>query len=140
MDWLIYKSEGPDGRSIASNVGIIMPGVTREFGHTHKSAERLLSALEHLQARGSLLSLIPNRAQRLELLRAMSRHGLVQWDRALRKYALTPLGKQCLGEYQAAANARVHGATGTSGSSNTAPGGNTHDRHGLRELSHFAHY
>jgi hypothetical protein len=84
-----------------------MPGVTREIGRTHKSAEPLLSALEYLQAQGSLLSLVPDRAQRLGLMRAMSRNGLVHWDRALSKYALTPLGKQCLSEYQAAANAPV---------------------------------
>ena len=92
--WIGYsKREGPDGRSIASNVRIIMPGVTREIGRTHKSAEPLLSALEHLQARGSLLSLVPDRAQRLGLIRAMSRHGLVQWERTLCKYALTALGQ-----------------------------------------------
>ena len=87
-----------------------MPGVMREIGHTHKPAEPLLSALEHLQAQGSLLSLVLHRPQRLELIRAMSRQGLVHWDRTLSEYALTPLGQQCLSEYQGAANARVRGA------------------------------
>jgi hypothetical protein len=90
-----------------------MPGVMRDNRFTQISAEPLLAALEHLQASGSLLSLVPDRAKRLGLTRAMSKQGLIQWDGALHKYALTSLGQRCLTERQGAAH--VAGNTALNG-------------------------
>jgi hypothetical protein len=60
------------------------------------SAEPLLTALEHIEKRGSLLSLLPDRGQRLGLMKALAQQKLVSWNAGAVKYELTGLGQQCL--------------------------------------------
>jgi hypothetical protein len=68
-------------------------------GHSHKPAEPLLAALEHIQATGGLAHWVPDRAERVALMAAMMNDRLVEWDRTVGRYALTPRGRQCLSDY-----------------------------------------
>jgi hypothetical protein len=77
-----------------------MPAAIREKRETQDPAEPFSAALEHIEKRGSLLSFAPDRAQRLELMKAMSKKGLVAWNATARKYELTTTGGECLAEHR----------------------------------------
>jgi hypothetical protein len=68
----------------------------RERDNSQTTLERILVALEHIEARGSLLSLAPDHAQRVRLMKRMTEFKLVAWNAAAKKYELTPFGCQCL--------------------------------------------
>jgi hypothetical protein len=70
----------------------------RETEDAEVSAEPLLTALEHIEKRGSLLSLMDDRRQRLALMTALTPQKLVCWNAPAAKYELTDLGRQCLAE------------------------------------------
>jgi hypothetical protein len=57
-------------------------------------------ALEHIEARGSLLLFAPDHAQRVRLMKVMTEIELVAWDATAKKYELTPHGRQRLAEYR----------------------------------------
>jgi hypothetical protein len=73
---------------------------TREKRDTQTPVEPLFVALEHIEARGSLLLFAPDHAQRVRLMKAMTEIELVAWNATLKKYELTPFGRQRLAEYR----------------------------------------
>jgi hypothetical protein len=77
-----------------------MSGAVREKTYTDEPTEPLFAALEHIEKRGSLLWLVPDRAQRLGLMKALTKQKLVAWNPTAAKYELTTLGAQCLAEYR----------------------------------------
>jgi len=77
---------------------VLMADARREVRNAQAAAEPLLSALAHIEKRGSLLSLVPDRVQRLGLMKALTQHKLVSWNAGAVKYELTGLGHQCLAE------------------------------------------
>jgi hypothetical protein len=74
--------------------------VIRERRDTETSVEPILVALEHIDARGSLLLFAPDHAQRVRLMKAMTEIKLVVWNAMAKKYELTPFGRQRLAEYR----------------------------------------
>jgi siderophore synthetase component len=66
-------------------------------------------ALEHIEARGSLLLFAPDHAQRVQLMKVMAEIELVAWNAMAKKYELTPLGRQRLAEYRGTTHAQVAG-------------------------------
>ena len=68
----------------------------RERGDSQTTLELILVALEHIEARGSLLSLAPDHAWRVRLMKLMTEFKLVAWNAVAKKYDLTPFGCQCL--------------------------------------------
>jgi hypothetical protein len=64
------------------------------------AVEPLLTALDHIEKQGSLLRFTPDRAQRLGLMIAMTKKGLVAWNATAVRYELTALGDDCLAEYR----------------------------------------
>jgi hypothetical protein len=60
-----------------------------------KLAEPLLTALEHIEERGSLLGLVSDRAERLSLMKALADQEFVAWNAKAAKYELTSWGRQC---------------------------------------------
>ncbi len=75
-------------------------GAILEKRDSEDPVEPLFAALEHIAKQGSLLRLAPDRAQRLGLMMAMTKQGLVAWNAAASKYELTSLGGERLAEYQ----------------------------------------
>jgi hypothetical protein len=71
-------------------------GAIRETTDTQTSLEPVLVALEHIEARGSLLSFTHDHAQRVRLMKVMTEIELVAWNAVAKKYELTPFGCQCL--------------------------------------------
>jgi hypothetical protein len=69
--------------------------VLRENKNAQKLAEPILVALEHIESRGSLLSLVSDRAQRLSLMKALTDQNLVVWNAKAAKYQLTSWARQC---------------------------------------------
>ena len=67
----------------------LMADVHRDAGNAQASAEPLLTALVHIEKRGSLLSLVPDRRQRLEWMGALTKQGFVRWNVQDAKYELT---------------------------------------------------
>jgi hypothetical protein len=66
----------------------LMADVRRDAGNAQASAEPLSTALEHIEKRGSLLSLVPDRGQRLEWMGALTKQDA--------KYELTSLAANTL--------------------------------------------
>ena len=60
------------------------------------SLEPILVALEHIEARGSLLSFAHDHARRVRLMKVMTEIALVTWNAVTKKYQLTQFGCQCL--------------------------------------------
>jgi hypothetical protein len=73
-------------------------GATRKT--TQDAVEPLLAALDHIEKQGSLLRLTPDRAQRLGLMMAMTKKGLVAWNATAVRYELTALGDECLAQHR----------------------------------------
>jgi hypothetical protein len=73
-----------------------MPDARREEKDPQKPADPLMAALDHIEKRGSLLWLVPERAQRLGWMKELTKQKLVAWNAAAAKYELTTLGGQCL--------------------------------------------
>jgi hypothetical protein len=67
----------------------LMADVHPDAGNAQASAEPLLTALVHIEKRGSLLSLVPDRRQRLEWMGALTKQGFVRWNVQDAKYELT---------------------------------------------------
>ena len=65
----------------------LMADVRRDAGNAQASAEPLSTALEHIEKRGSLLSLVPDRGQRLEWMGALTKQDAkyVTADRSAKK-------------------------------------------------------
>jgi hypothetical protein len=61
-----------------------------------KLVKPLLAALEHIERQGNLLSLVPDRGERLGLMKALCKETLVAWNATAARYQLTSLGSQCL--------------------------------------------
>jgi hypothetical protein len=72
----------------------------REKRDKQPLAEPLFVALEHIEAQGSLLLFAPDHAQRVRLMKAMTEIELVVWNPVVKKYELTPFGRQRLAEYR----------------------------------------
>jgi hypothetical protein len=68
---------------------------------THKLAAPLITALEHIETQGSLISLVTDRTQRVGLMKELTAQKLVAWDPRSGKYELTRLGRQSLAEQRA---------------------------------------
>jgi hypothetical protein len=62
------------------------------------SAPAVSEALLHIAQAGNLLSFVPDRAQRLKLMKALTDHGLTAWNKAAAKYELTTFGRRCLAD------------------------------------------
>jgi hypothetical protein len=77
-----------------------------------QSIEPLFGALDQIGERGSLLWFLPDRTQRLGMMNALGKQGLVAWNQALGRYELTEAGRQCLDGYRRLAekHARAAGA------------------------------
>jgi hypothetical protein len=69
-----------------------MADARQEARNAQVFAEPLLTVLEHIEKQGSLLSLVPDRVQRLGLMKALTQQKLVSWNAAAVKYELTSLG------------------------------------------------
>ena len=67
---------------------------------TQDAVEPLLAALDHIEKQGSLLQFTPDRAQRLGLMMAMTKKGLVAWNATAVRYELTALGDECLAQHR----------------------------------------
>jgi hypothetical protein len=52
------------------------------------------SALQHIDIHGSLVRHSPDRAERLVLMKALSKQGFVAWNKKLGKYHLTAFGRK----------------------------------------------
>ena len=80
----------------------IMPtsDAMRETTDTQATLEPILVALEHIEARGSLLSFTHDHAQRVRLMKVMTEIELVAWNAVAKKYELTPFGCQCLAAHR----------------------------------------
>lgn len=74
------------------------------------AVEPLFGALDHIAERGSLLWLVPDRAQRLGLMNAIGKQGLVAWNRARGKYELTQAGRLRLADYRRLTQRQVSAA------------------------------
>lgn len=61
--------------------------------------EAVPTALEYLSDHGHLLGFAPDRDQRLSLMRFLVTSGLAIWNQVLRKYELTPQGRDSLANY-----------------------------------------
>jgi hypothetical protein len=85
-------------RAFYHGAGMSMSGAVLETERLPFS-EPLVSALEHIEKRGSLLSLAPDRSQRLGLMKALTEHSLVCWSVPSGKYELTSVGRQYLAQY-----------------------------------------
>jgi hypothetical protein len=72
----------------------------RETRDTQTSLEPILLALEHIEARGSLLAFTHDHSQRVRLMKVMTEIELVAWNAVSKKYELTPFGCQCLAEHR----------------------------------------
>ena len=73
------------------------PDVMRE---PRDSLEPILVALEHIEARGSLLAFTHDHSQRVRLMKVMTEIELVAWNVVSKKYELTAFGCQCLAEHR----------------------------------------
>ena len=62
--------------------------------------EPLLVALEHIKTRGNLLLLASNHAHRVRIMKSMTELDLAEWNAVIKKYELTPYGRQCLTDYR----------------------------------------
>ena len=60
----------------------------------------LVAALEHIAVKGNLLLFAPDRAHRMEIMKAMTELELVAWNVAIKKYEMTWRGRQCLAQYR----------------------------------------
>jgi hypothetical protein len=72
----------------------------RETRDPQTSLEPILLALEHIEARGSLLAFAHDHSQRVRLMKVMTEIELVAWNAVSKKYELTPFGCQCLAEHR----------------------------------------
>jgi hypothetical protein len=72
----------------------------RETRDTQPSLEPILLALEHIEARGSLLAFTHDHSQRVRLMKVMTEIELVAWNTVSKKYELTAFGCQCLAEHR----------------------------------------
>jgi hypothetical protein len=70
----------------------------RQRRDAQTSLAPILSALEHIEARGSLLAFTHNHSQRVRLMKVMTEIDLVAWNAVSKKNELTPFGCQCLAE------------------------------------------
>ena len=71
--------------------------VMRETKDSAKTPTPAVSdALLHIVQAGHLLSLVSDRAQRVQLMKAMTDQGLAVWNKAAAKYELTAFGQRCL--------------------------------------------
>ena len=61
--------------------------------------EAIPTALEYIDEHGSLVRFVPDRPQRLALMKAMAGQALVVWNKTAAKYELTALGRASLAEY-----------------------------------------
>jgi hypothetical protein len=77
-----------------------------------ESTELLVGALDHIEARGHLLQLVPDRAKRLKLMNALGQQGFVAWNSTLGKYELTKSGRQRLVASRQPAAKEVRAASG----------------------------
>jgi hypothetical protein len=57
---------------------MMMADVIRQTKDAQAFTEPLLTALEHIEKRGSLLSLVPDRRQRLGLMKALTQQKLMK--------------------------------------------------------------
>ena len=73
----------------------------REATSMPETAEPLLPALAQIKTQGSLLALVPDRVERVGLMKTMSDNRLVTWNAVTGSYKLTPFGEQRLAEYRA---------------------------------------
>ena len=62
--------------------------------------EILAGVLQQIEEHGSLLRFAPQRAVRLELMKALSKRGLVAWNKEAGRYQLTTLGYDALNQYR----------------------------------------
>ena len=60
------------------------------------SAPVVSDALLHIVQTGNLLSLVPDRVQRVKLMKALTDQGLTVWNKLAAKYELTAFGRRCL--------------------------------------------
>ena len=67
----------------------------REEEKPQKLAKPLLTALEHIEERGSLLGLVSDRAERPSLIKTLADQEFVAWNAKDAKYELTSWGRQC---------------------------------------------
>jgi hypothetical protein len=58
------------------------------------------AALKHIEERGSLLGFAGTRQERLVLMKAVLRQGLIVWNITRGKYELTTFGHKRLDEYR----------------------------------------
>jgi hypothetical protein len=75
----------------------LMADVRRDAGNAQASAEPLSTALEHIEKRGSLLSLVPDRGQRLEWKGALTKQDAKYELTSLAANTLRRLGPNCEG-------------------------------------------
>ena len=68
----------------------------RERDDSQTTLDLILAALEHIEARGTLLLLAPDHAWRVRLMKLMTEFELVAWNATAKKYELTPFGCRCL--------------------------------------------
>jgi hypothetical protein len=71
-------------------------GETQDSAKT--SAPAVSDALLHIAQAGHLLALVPDRAQRVKLMKTMAERGLTIWNKAAAKYELTAFGRRCLAQ------------------------------------------
>jgi len=63
-------------------------------------ADLRIELLEHIELRGSSLGFPATRQERLTLVQAAIRQGLIEWNSAVGKFALTTFGREHLAAYR----------------------------------------
>ena len=71
-----------------------------EMRETRDSLEPILVALQHIEARGNLLTFTQDHSQRARLMKAMTELELAVWNVVGKKYELTLFGCQCLAQHR----------------------------------------
>jgi DNA-binding IclR family transcriptional regulator len=64
------------------------------------AAQPLLGVLDQIEQQGSLLRILADRRQRVNLMHTLSQQGLVAWNKAPGRYELTPSGLQRLAAHR----------------------------------------
>jgi hypothetical protein len=68
------------------------------------SAPAVSDALLHIAQTGNLLSFVPDRVQRVKLMKVLTDQGLTVWNKLAAKYELTAFGRRCLARSRQDAN------------------------------------
>ena len=101
-DWFVGRDQAQIlGDSEFGRFCMSTSAAIRERNDTQAVLQPILVALEHIEARGSLLRFAHDHRQRVRLMQAMIEIELVAWNAVAKRYELMPFGSQCLATHRA---------------------------------------